>query len=364
MPVVDTVQTFNTGDTVTSTTLNNIMDQSIFVVGAVVSGSGLEITAGGQMTTSNIPGANITSGTITGGTGGKIASNTITVENLASPSFNWSSASNSGSIELGTNITTNGSSFIDFHAVHPLTDREARVVRNSGANGTFSISNNGTGAIELSASGGVTFGTSNMPNPSGSAPIFGCRAWVNFNATSNADLGGTYVRDSSTTVNITTTAHGLIAGNKVFLDFTVGTGTAPFDGVYVVAATPAPTVDTFSVVSNVSISSTGTVLLKRKSIRASGNVSCVSPSQLNPPTPPTSNQTIDTGYHIVNFSTALPDANYAISGFSNYTSSSIAGFVGGNSTTAFTPESCEITIGITTTGGAVNPSIVTAMFIR
>jgi len=39
MPVVDTVQTFNTGDTVTSTTLNNIMDQSIFVAGAVVSGS-------------------------------------------------------------------------------------------------------------------------------------------------------------------------------------------------------------------------------------------------------------------------------------------------------------------------------------
>jgi hypothetical protein len=72
MPVVDTTQSFATGDTVTSTTLNNIMDQSIFVAGAVVSGSGLAITAGGQMTTSNIPGANITSGTITGGAGGKL----------------------------------------------------------------------------------------------------------------------------------------------------------------------------------------------------------------------------------------------------------------------------------------------------
>jgi hypothetical protein len=366
MPVVNTSQTFATGDTVTSTTLNNIMDQSIFEAGAVVSSSGLDITAGGQMTIADngVPGGKITNGTITGGVGGKIANNTITVGNLASPSFNWSSASNIGAIELGTNITTNGPSYVDFHSVFPLTDYEARVIRNSGTDGTLDLVNNGTGAITLSASGGVTFGTANMPTPSGTAPIYGTRAWVNFNATSNADLGGTYVRDSSTTVNITATAHGLIAGNKVFLDFTVGTGTSPFDGVYVVAATPAPTVDTFSVVSNVSTSSTGTVLLKRKSIRASGNVSCVSPSQLNPPTPPTSNQTIDTGYHIVNFSTALPDANYAISGFSNYTSSAIAGFVGGNSTTAFTPESCEITIGITTTGGAVNPSIVTAMFIR
>jgi hypothetical protein len=74
MPVVDTVQTFNTGDTVTSTTLNNIMDQSIFVAGAVVSGSGLAITSGGQMTTSNIPGANITDGTIFQA---KLASNVV-----------------------------------------------------------------------------------------------------------------------------------------------------------------------------------------------------------------------------------------------------------------------------------------------
>ena len=91
MPVVDTVQTFNTGDTVTSTTLNNIMDQSIFVAGAVVSGSGLAITAGGQMTTSGIPGANITDGTITttkiadlNVITSKIADANVTQEKLAS----------------------------------------------------------------------------------------------------------------------------------------------------------------------------------------------------------------------------------------------------------------------------------------
>lgn len=54
MPVVDTTQSFNTGDTVTSTSLNNIMDQSVFVSGAVVPEDGLTITAGGQMTIENL----------------------------------------------------------------------------------------------------------------------------------------------------------------------------------------------------------------------------------------------------------------------------------------------------------------------
>jgi hypothetical protein len=54
MPVVDTTQTFNTGDTVTSTSLNNIMDQSVFIPGAVVTGDGLTVTAGGQMTIENL----------------------------------------------------------------------------------------------------------------------------------------------------------------------------------------------------------------------------------------------------------------------------------------------------------------------
>ena len=310
MPVVDTTQSFATGDTVTSTTLNNIMDQSIFVAGAVVSGSGLAVTTGGQMTISNMPGSSITDNTLSGT---KITNNTVTVGKLASPSFSWDSASNSGGFEVGTNITTNGPSYVDFHSVFPLTDYEARVIRNSGADGTLDLVNNGTGAIRFSASGGVTIGTANMPNPTGSAPIFGCRAWVNFNGQANSDLGGTYNRNSSTSVTITATAHGLIAGSRVFLDFTVGTGTAPFDGIYEVAT--IVDVNSFTVVSSTTTASTGTVLLKRKTIRGSGNVSCVSAAQSSPPTsPPTSNQTVDNGYYIVNFSTAMPNSDFSITG--------------------------------------------------
>ena len=102
----------------------------------------------------------------------------------------------------------------------------------------------------------------------------------------------------------------------MFLDFTVGTGTAPFDGIYEVAT--IVDVNSFTVVSSTTTASTGTVLLKRKTIRGSGNVSCVSAAQSSPPTsPPTSNQTVDNGYYIVNFSTAMPSANFAISGSAN-----------------------------------------------
>ena len=329
MGAVDTTYTFTATDTITSAKMNNIIDQTTITTDAIT-GTTLDVASGKL----------------------KVRTQGITSNELAEGSVT------SNAIADGTivNADINASASIDFSKL--ATGALPATI-------TVGSDNIGAGTIvaESIADAAITAPKLNGAQ-TGTAPIYGVRAWVNFNATSSADLGGTYVRDASTTVNITATAHGLIPGNKVFLDFTVGTGTAPFDGVYVVAATPAPTADTFSVASNVSTSSTGTVLLKRKSIRASGNVSCVSPSHLNPPTPPTSNQTVDSGYHIVNFSTAFPDENYAISGFSNYTSSAIAGFVGGNSTTEFTPESCEFTIGITTTGGAVNPSIVTAMFIR
>ena len=49
MPVVDTTRTFTNNEQITSTKLNEIMDNSLFVAGAVVSGQGLEVTSGGQM---------------------------------------------------------------------------------------------------------------------------------------------------------------------------------------------------------------------------------------------------------------------------------------------------------------------------
>jgi hypothetical protein len=126
----------------------------------------------------------------------------------------------------------------------------------------------------------------------GSAPSYAARAWVNFDGTSNsANLSGTYSRTSpSTTVFVTATSHGLITGNRVFLDFTTGTA---LDGNYEVTVTSA---NTFTVTTVASTSTGGNVTLRRNPIRGSGNVSSISDD--------------NTGDYTVNFATAMPDTNF------------------------------------------------------
>jgi hypothetical protein len=72
MPVVDTTTPFSNNEQITSTKLNNIMDNSFFVSGAVVPSSGLEVTAGGQM---RIPNGGITSN--------ELASNSVVTAKIA-----------------------------------------------------------------------------------------------------------------------------------------------------------------------------------------------------------------------------------------------------------------------------------------
>jgi hypothetical protein len=184
MPVVDTTQSFATGDTVTSTTLNNIMDQSIFVAGAVVTGDGLTVTAGGQMTIENLKVTGAKIGNLEVSTE-KIANASITPAKLSSGGPSWTGTGAGGvfsvpqtGLEFGTGHTQDFGCFIDLHSAATATDFETRIVRDGGVNGAFRVINNGTGAITFSASGGATFGSANMPNPVGNAPIFGVRAWA------------------------------------------------------------------------------------------------------------------------------------------------------------------------------------------
>jgi hypothetical protein len=97
MPVVNTTNSFSNNEQITSTKLNDIMDNSSFVSGAVVSGQGLEITVGGQMqikdldvTTAKIADGNVTTAkiadstsTTTGVTTAKIADGNVTQAKLA-----------------------------------------------------------------------------------------------------------------------------------------------------------------------------------------------------------------------------------------------------------------------------------------
>ena len=354
MGAVDTTYTFTATDTVTSSKMNNIIDQTTMTPNAII-GTTLEVASGKlKVRSSGITSNELASGSVTSTT---IADGSVTPAKLSTAGPSWDSAGGTflfsqRVLELGYGITSNTDSVIDFHAVHPLTDYEARIIRSSGDNGTFSISNNGTGAIELSASsielsasGGVTFGTANMPTPSGTAPIYGIRAWVNFDGSTADDIGGTYSR-TLTTVTVTTSVdHGLIVGHKVFLNFTSG-GAA--DGAFVVTGITSSTIFTVTHGTSGTIPS-GNVTLNRRLIRASGNVSSVS--------------LLATGKYAVNFTTALPDANYARSGFANFNSGVTAGFVGGTDETATTEQSCDINAANSTSGGEINFTIVNVMFV-
>jgi len=126
MPVVDTTRTFTNNEQITSTKLNEIMDNSSFVSGAVVTSGGLEVTGGGQMQVA-------TSGITTA----RIANSNVTTAKI-----------------LDSNVTT-----------AKIADSNVTTAKIADANIT---------AAKLSGA------------QTGTAPIFGVRAWVRFNGNKNS----------------------------------------------------------------------------------------------------------------------------------------------------------------------------------
>ena len=81
----------------------------------------------------------------------------------------------------------------------------------------------------------------------------------------------------------------------------------------------------------------------RKTIRASGNISCISAAAASPTIPPSANDSAQDGYYVANFSVAMPSANYSILG----TCSTTAAFVNsaGNKVLSGSPnnaQSCRV----------------------
>jgi hypothetical protein len=201
------------------------------------------------------------------------------------------------------------------------------------------VANGGTGVTTSTGSGSVVLGTSptlttptinsaQVATVSGTAPLYMCRAWVNFNGTANTNLSGTYSRTSpSTTLTVTATAHGLIVGSGVYLDFTSGTG---LDGVYTVVT--VADANTFTVTTVASTTTSGNVTLIRSTIRASGNVSSISDN--------------GTGDYTINFITAMTDTSYA-------------NVFGSNTDT--TDGAKVATMGVVSSGGTVNTKTTSSL---
>jgi len=279
---IDTSYTFTATDVITSTRMNNILDQSLMTSTAVI-GSTLSVTTGKLFVTAG------------GITSNEIGSNAITTTAILDANVTPAKLSNS---DFGAFTVASGVATLDADVVTTAKILDANVT-------TAKILDANITAPKLNGA------------QTGTAPIYGIRAWANFNAQSTANVSGTYTRTASTTVTVTSSGHGLIVGNAVHLDFTVGTGTAPFDGLYVVSG--VTDANTFTVVSSTTTTSTGTVSLSRKTIRGSGNVANVSAaySGATIASPPSSNNAVDVGFYVVNFTIAMPDSNFSVSGVCN-----------------------------------------------
>lgn len=153
------------------------------------------------------------------------------------------------------------------------------------------------GTASSSNTSGLTLGTANMPIPDGSAPLYACRAWVNFDATASGTFAGgtstvSRTAGSTTATVTTTTAHGLLTGS------TVNALTGVAAGAYTVTYISA-TQFSFTTVATTALTN-ASITFAVNSITASGNVSSIAD--------------IAVGRFGVNFTTAMPDANFVMAG--------------------------------------------------
>lgn len=108
---------------------------------------------------------------------GRSTAGTGDVEALSISTAVLTGVANSPGIEIGRHLAGDRHTFIDFHSAGApsAADFHARIVRNSGINGTLDIVNTGAGGL------GLTTGSSGLFL--NGHPFFACRAWVNFNGT-------------------------------------------------------------------------------------------------------------------------------------------------------------------------------------
>jgi hypothetical protein len=204
----------------------------------------------------------------------------------------------SGNTTVTGDLAVNGGDITTTSATANVVNATATTVNIGGAATT----------VALGASAGtVSVGNLSMNAGYGSiAPVYGCRAWANINGTTNNNVAATYSQ-SGTTVTVTSNNHGHLAGHYIYN--VISTGTAVTGGYFITSVTT----NTFTYTAGTSLTTSGNCSLIRATIRASGNVHSV-----YFPT---------TGSYVVNFLTAMPDANYVLTGASGGQSATSNGSV-------------------------------------
>lgn len=184
------------------------------------------------------------------------------------------------------------------------------------------------------------------------APAYGCRAWVNFNGqtTVNSDINASYSQSGTTvTVDTSPTPHNFLAGSVIFNSITSGTGGS---GAYTVTAVVDPF--SFTYTAGTSLTTSGTCILRQNVIRASANVSSIADQGV--------------GAYGVNFTTAMPDANYSFQMNAQYDTAAlnngnIASTVN-RTTNAVSPQAIRITTFACSSAGLLDCFIVSVAIFR
>lgn len=152
MGAIDTSYTFTATDVITSTKMNNILDQSTMTATAII-GATLSVTAAGKLF--------VSSGGITSN---EIGSNAVTTTSILDAAVTPAKLSNS---DFGDFTVASGVATIDANAV-TATKLASDSVE------TIKVKNANITASKLDGS------------QTGTAPIFGIRAWVTFNGINGA----------------------------------------------------------------------------------------------------------------------------------------------------------------------------------
>jgi hypothetical protein len=188
MGVVNTTYTFSGTDTITSSKMNNIIDDTTFTSDAiqgttlqVVSPGKLAVSAGGitsnelaanSVVTAAITDSNVTTAKIADAnvTSAKLEPNiTVTTLTAGGVTSNGSLYAGSGigagdaNVLIGHNRTTAGASSIYFYS-DAGTEIDASIQRTSGTNGNFSINNQGSGWTYLTGSTRYGYNTASPTN--------------------------------------------------------------------------------------------------------------------------------------------------------------------------------------------------------
>lgn len=310
MGAVDTTYTFQATDTITSSKMNNIIDQTTITSDAIF-GNTLEVVSGKLkirsqgVTSTELASDSVTSTAIVSGsvdptklstgypawtTTGNLTIGGNLISNGSSTALSSVSAG-TASVSIGSARTASGASNIDFNSTFPLTSYEARISRESGADGNLVISNTGNGSIKFN---GIPLGVQ-----AGTAPIYGARAWASVDGLGTTQITGSAVRvAASTTVTISKASHGFSTGDRAYFLFTA---TNILDGVYAVTYVDSSTFTVTTVVTTAAASANVT-WWDVPVLSSNSNISSIKGSLSGDPT----------GAYFVNFKIPMPNANYAV----------------------------------------------------